>query len=511
MNAQAITLALPRQRVSIQQALGNPALWQRIEQHPIAGAANQAFIRRLARENAWSQEFSVLAMQEYKRYCYLQCGATGSRCPSHAVDQVWHLHLLYTRDYWHHFCPEVLQRELHHVPSNDGATYLDQDREHYAQTLADYEQEFGAAPAQIWPDLKQRFNIRENWQWRNTGTTQFKNAGLKHSLGQLQKYCLHENTILSVTLIFLALIPPYAHANPLEYSGFDFLWLYLKGLLGAGIAGFILLRLLNSKIVPVGELMPEEIALLSGGAVRVLDALEVHFLASGQLQYSPLSNELTVGNDARKAADHFLAQQLCKVRNQRNQHDRVAQRALEAQVVTPIAQKLEAQGLLLSHSAQLQIGLLSCLPILALMFFGGLKVMIGLSRSKPVSFLVALLALSAVVCLITYLKRPRVSAGVGPWLRAHQQKLKRLNDSPTKREWPNAVALFGMSALTGTALASYASWRQPPSDSSSSSGDSDSSSDSGNSDSGDGDSGSSDSGGGDSGGGGCGGCGGGGD
>ena len=496
MKAEAITLALPWQHVSIQQALGNPALWQRIEQYPIAGAANQAFTRRLARENVWSQEFSVLAIQEYKRYCYLQCGATSSRCPSPAVDQVWHLHLLYTCDYWHHFCPEVLQRELHHVPSNDGATYLDQDREHYAQTLADYEQEFGAAPAQIWPDLKQRFNIRENWQWRNTVTTQFKNAGLKHSLGQLQKYCLHENTILSVTLIFLALIPLYVHANPLEYSGVDFLGLYLKGLLGAGIAGFILLRLLNSKIVPVGELMPEEIALLSGGAERVLDALEVHFLATGQLQYSPLSNELTVGNDARKAADHFLAQQLCKVRNQ---HDRVAQRALEAQVVTPIAQKLEAQGLLLSHSAQLQIGLLSCLPILALMFFGGLKVMIGLSRSKPVSFLVALLALSAVVCLITYLKRPRVSAGVGPWLRAHQQKLKRLSDSPTKSEWPNAVALFGMSALTGTALASYASWRQPPSDSSSSSGDSDSSSDSGSSDSGDGDSG-----------GGCGGCGGGG-
>ena len=347
MKAEAITLALPWQHVSIQQALGNPALWQRIEQYPIAGAANQAFIRRLARENVWSQEFSVLAIQEYKRYCYLQCGATSSRCPSPAVDQVWHLHLLYTCDYWHHFCPEVLQRELHHVPSNDGATYLDQDREHYAQTLADYEQEFGAAPAQIWPDLKQRFNIRENWQWRNTVTTQFKNAGLKHSLGQLQKYCLHENTILSVTLIFLALIPLYVHANPLEYSGVDFLGLYLKGLLGAGIAGFILLRLLNSKIVPVGELMPEEIALLSGGAARVLDALEVHFLATGQLQYSPLSNELTVGNDARKAADHFLAQQLCKVRNQ---HDRVAQRALEAQVVTPIAQKLEAQGLIVGPS-----------------------------------------------------------------------------------------------------------------------------------------------------------------
>jgi len=495
MNIEAETLAL-----------ANPALWQRLEQHPIAGAASQAFIRRLARENAWSQEFAVLAIQEYKRYCYLQCVSADSRCPSHAVDQVWHLHLLYTRDYWRHFCPEVLQRDLHHVPSQSGAKDLDLDREHYAQTLADYEKTFGTASAQIWPDLKHRFRMNEHWQWRITIATHLRKAGtlhvvktkalftgLRHAAGKAQEYWLGLKGATSGMVVFLALVPLYAYAypGPLEYSGIDFLSLYLKLLLGAGVFGFILLRLLNSNVTPVGELTPDEIALLSGGAARVLDALEVRLLASEQLQYSPITNELTPGNDARQVADNFLALQLCNVRNRRDRH---AQRALEAQIVTPIAQRLELQGLLLSASARFQIGLLSCLPILALMGFGGLKVMIGLSRGKPISFLVVVLVLSAIICLITYIKRPVVSAGVAPWLRAHRKRLKRLGDSPTKSEWPNAVALFGMSALTGTALASYASWRQPPSSSSSSS-DNNSSSDSGGSDSGGSDSG-----------GGCGGC-----
>ncbi len=499
-----------------QFACGNPALWQRIEQHPIAGADNPAFIRRLARENAWSHDFALRAIQEYKRYCYLQCVSASSRCPSRVVDQVWHLHLLYTRDYWRRFCPDVLQRDLHHAPSQETAKDLNVDRENYALTLADYEREFGAAPTAIWPDLKNRFNSHEHWQWLRTRTVQLRkvrhlpvyNANarfteFKHAVANAQKYWLSLKPVFTISLIILTVIPlcAYAYIGPLEYSGIDFLSLYLKLLLGAGVLGFILLRFLNSNIAPTGELTPDEIALLSGGSARVLDALEVRLLASEHLQYSPISHELTPGNDARHGAVHSLAQQLCKVRNQR---DHRAQRALEAQVVTPIEQNLERQGLLLSSSVRFQIGLFSCVPLLALMIFGALKVMIGLSRGKPVSFLVVVLVLTAIICLITYLKRPIISAGVHPWLKAHRKKLTRLSASPTKTEWPNAVALFGMGALTGTALASYASWRQPPS----SSGDSSAYSNSSTSDSGGSDSGS-DSGG-DSGGG-CGGCGGGGD
>ncbi|WP_443026122.1 glycine-rich domain-containing protein, partial [Sphingomonas sp. CCH9-H8] len=66
--------------------------------------------------------------------------------PSDAVDQAWHLHLTYTRDYWEHFCPDVLGRALHHGPTAGGADEHRRYYRQYAETLARYEAAFGIAP-----------------------------------------------------------------------------------------------------------------------------------------------------------------------------------------------------------------------------------------------------------------------------------------------------------------------------------------------------------------------------
>ncbi|MEZ6192343.1 MAG: hypothetical protein R3C45_13785 [Phycisphaerales bacterium] len=47
-------------------------------------------------------------VNEYRRFCYLAIAAGHTVTPSDEVDQAWHLHLLYTRDYWEDFCPNVL-------------------------------------------------------------------------------------------------------------------------------------------------------------------------------------------------------------------------------------------------------------------------------------------------------------------------------------------------------------------------------------------------------------------
>jgi len=76
---------------------------------------------------------------------------------SDAVDQAWHLHLAYTRDYWDIMCATILPQALHHGPTAGG----DQERDRYAvqyqNTLDRYQGVFGPVPADIWPDSETRF------------------------------------------------------------------------------------------------------------------------------------------------------------------------------------------------------------------------------------------------------------------------------------------------------------------------------------------------------------------
>src|SRR6478672_7999231 len=111
------------------------------------------FEARLARENGWSAARAARVLGEYKRFCFLAATAGHEVTPSDAVDQAWHLHLTYSRDYWERFCPEVLGRKLHHQPTAGGAAQGHHHFERYAETLQSYERAFGeSAPADLWPN-----------------------------------------------------------------------------------------------------------------------------------------------------------------------------------------------------------------------------------------------------------------------------------------------------------------------------------------------------------------------
>lgn len=133
-------------------ASGHP-LWAKLSRYMIGpDDAALSFEARLARENGWTPAHAARVMEEYRRFCFL--AATGDRpvTPSDAVDQAWHLHLTYSRDYWERFCPDVLGRPLHHGPTAGGAAEERRFFAQYADTLARYEQAFGAAPpADLWP------------------------------------------------------------------------------------------------------------------------------------------------------------------------------------------------------------------------------------------------------------------------------------------------------------------------------------------------------------------------
>ena len=61
------------------------------------------------------------AIEEYRRFLLLGVAAGHPVSPSDTVDQVWHLHLTYTRRYWDTLCRDTLGRLLHHEPTQGGA------------------------------------------------------------------------------------------------------------------------------------------------------------------------------------------------------------------------------------------------------------------------------------------------------------------------------------------------------------------------------------------------------
>jgi hypothetical protein len=116
-----------------------------------------SFAQRLARENGWTISHAARVIEEYRRFAFLAVVVDYPVTPSDAVDQAWHLHLTYSRDYWERFCPDVLGRPLHHGPTAGGADEQHRFFDQYAATLKSYEAAFGApAPADIWPKAAQR-------------------------------------------------------------------------------------------------------------------------------------------------------------------------------------------------------------------------------------------------------------------------------------------------------------------------------------------------------------------
>ncbi len=121
---------------------------------------------RLSRDQQWSQPYTQRVIAEYKKFLFLAMTANHPVTPSGAIDNAWHLHLIYTRSYWDDLCGGVLNRPLHHRPSKGGNEQYQKFCHYYSQTLASYESFFGyPAPADIWPDPNDRFQQASKRFW----------------------------------------------------------------------------------------------------------------------------------------------------------------------------------------------------------------------------------------------------------------------------------------------------------------------------------------------------------
>jgi hypothetical protein len=114
------------------------------------------FSDRLASENGWTKTFALEAITEYKKFVFLAKHAGHPITPSVEVDEVWHLHLIYTRSYWGDMCKSI-GFELHHGPTKGGKSESDKFNNWYEKTLESYERFFGKPPVKYWPSSKERF------------------------------------------------------------------------------------------------------------------------------------------------------------------------------------------------------------------------------------------------------------------------------------------------------------------------------------------------------------------
>ncbi len=131
-----------------------------------------SFTDRLARENGWTIEYCIRCIEEYKKFIYLMTITSHPLTPSDQIDQVWHLHLLYTQSYWIDFCEKTIGKKIHHGPTKGGENEKNKFTDWYEKTKELYQNIFeNKIPIDIWPSSQirfsdinfQRVNINKNW------------------------------------------------------------------------------------------------------------------------------------------------------------------------------------------------------------------------------------------------------------------------------------------------------------------------------------------------------------
>jgi hypothetical protein len=148
-------------------------LWEKLRDFELdENDSNMTFTDRLARENGWTHEFAVRAILEYKKFLFLIHDSNQPLTPSDEVDQVWHLHLLYTHSYWDDLCANILKRKIHHGPTKGGLSENQKFADWYLRTIELYKSRFNEnPPVDIWPSAEirfknvnfQRINTDNNW------------------------------------------------------------------------------------------------------------------------------------------------------------------------------------------------------------------------------------------------------------------------------------------------------------------------------------------------------------
>jgi uncharacterized protein (TIGR04222 family) len=428
------------------------ALYERIEAFRFdEPGASLTFIQRLARDHRWSLEYAWRVVIEYKRFAFLAVAAGHPVTPSEDVDEAWHLHLVYTKSYWDEFCPNVLGKQLHHHPTTGGESERDKHIDWYANTLASYEKIFGPAPADIWPPATERFSAKHHHV--QIDRANYWIIRKPHWPG------VAKIALLVVGVLSLGAAPLMGEGlNPLDLKGGSFLALYLALFFVAVIAVSTLRWCLRSpgegELDPPdgSSLHPYEIAWLAGGQVRAFDAAVTHLVTRGNLKYDSVQRCLEHQSKLSEKSHPFDKSIMAAVNVDGS--IAVVRAAMKAEPRAWV-DRLREQGLLLTNSQASLARWIPTLVPLVLTLLGIAKISVGLSRNKPVGFLILLtLAAAIATVVVAAVSSHRTRFGdrvLKQWAKRHLSlKKPDWNAAGSIDSAAIAVALYSSSVLASS-------------------------------------------------------------
>jgi len=435
------------------------ALYQRIQAFAFEPTAvTLSFVQRLAREHAWSLVYAERVVAEYKKFAFLAVAAGHPVTPSEPVDRVWHLHLSYTRSYWEHFGPEVLQMPLHHEPTQGGPAEQQKFHRWYAQTLASYTQFFGEAPpADIWAEPQDRFGHHGQFVWVNSHQNWIvPKPRLMFSAGQSQK-------LLILGLLLFLVWAFQGQASPLEFTGSAFLTFYfLLAVLAIAVASSLRSALrLPAPTEAAVSLDTYEAAYLAAGAGRAVDTVLTGFI---QKEWVTVQANALVWQGIETDFSHALESAVAEAIAIHGTLSAV--RLAAGPSLRTVREQLQSLGLLVKPAQACQAQLVPALAIAALLGLGAIKIWVGLARGKPVGFLLLMsigVAIASLGFALQPVQRSRWGDRVLRELRAPVAKETMEHNDP-QLSW--AFALWGIAVLPD---AGFADWKKlltpvPPTD-----------------------------------------------
>lgn len=387
------------------------ALWEKLERFQLdQDNAVLDFSARLARENGWARAYTARVVQEYKRFILLAIHAGHPVTPSEAVDQAWHLHLVYTRSYWHQLCGQVLGQPLHHQPTVGGAGESARFQAQYQHTLESYQRLFAESPpADIWPPVQERFRPQAS-RWVDLS---------QHWLLPKPRVprALRLRYVLPTALaVFLCGgLAGCQGAAVLDYRGSEFLTLFVQLFVAACLVSWLIVKAASSAATSSASAEPPtdpyEIAFLGGGGRRVVDAALAVLFSRGLLSVVASPNspaKLGLRPEAKVADLHPIEQQVLTALPANGSHVplRTLRQSLRP-VTEALQERLVLRGWLFSYSRYVATAWLAAAPLLLVVALGLLKIAIGITRDKPVIYLFFLVLAATVITLVWLTRLPR--------------------------------------------------------------------------------------------------------